>query len=321
MTRFPMARVLVSALAAAGAVAALSCGGGSPSSPPPPTTPTTTQPTTAVDPSLFTCKLGQGSDTFDCLKQDARLYGHVVAAIDQLIKQKPQLFDLEDEIIPGSGDYRVVDRDGYLDGVVINLQKMGLCAERDASDYNYERISVKADNLASEEYDIITGAGYTRQNAGIYLTTCVPATFPVPRVEGEVPPPGSGCGRPYPLVTRFHIWVRLSGNDTDVLDTTPMVGPDQAYCAAVGFTDGRGFCAVRPFGSPERIPCENWAVGNAEDNGRPGPTWRNEKGEFCTGKDSGCENHPENQYALNVYRPGTYSSCGRNGACGRIEVK
>ena len=162
---------------------------------------------------------------------------------------------------------------------------------------------VKADNTASEEYDIITGNGYIRQNGGAYRTTCLPAAFPLPRTE-EVPPAGSGCGRPYPVVTRFRIWTHLTGNDTDVLDTTPMVGPDQAYCAAVGFTDGRSFCAVRPEGSPERVPCENWAVGKAEDTGRYGPIWRNERNQLCTGGDSGCANHPENQYALNVYKAG-----------------
>jgi hypothetical protein len=308
-------------LGLAGSVAlALSCGGGgsptTPSTTIPPTTPTTT-----LSPVQYSCRLGNGTPNFDCSRTTGQLYDQVVAAIARVVAKRPQFFDLKDEAYPpGSGDYKVLDRDGYLDNVVIELMAAGLCAQRDPDDYNYERIMVKSDNTASEEYDIISGAGYIRQNGGAYRTTCSPAAFPLPRNE-EVPPAGSGCGRPYPTITRFRIWVHLQGNDIDVLDTTPLVGPDQQYCASVGFTDGRSFCAVRQEGNPERVPCENWAVGNAQDNGRPGPTWRNTNNQFCTGIDSGCENHPVNQYALNVLKAGTYSSCARNGACGYIEVK
>jgi hypothetical protein len=318
-----LACTVTGAVVAASVAVALSCGGGgSPTAPVTPTPTTSTTPPPNNGGVSYACKLGDGSPNFDCAETPPKLYDEIVAAIDRMIKLKPQAFDLKDEAYPpGSGNYKVLDRDVYLDGVVIELIKAGLCAQRDPDDYNYERIMVKKDNAASEEYDIISGSGYIRQNQGAYRTTCSPAAFPLPRDPVEAPPAGSGCGRPYPVVTRFKVWIHLSGNDTDVLDTTPQVGPNIEYCAAVGFTDGRSMCAVRQEGSPERVPCENWAVGNAEDTGRPGPTWRNERNQLCTGGDSRCENHPTNQYALNVKGPGVYSSCGRNGACGWQEVK
>jgi hypothetical protein len=103
-----------------------------------------------------------------------------------------------------------------------------------------------------------------------------------------------------------------------VLDSTPMVGPDAAYCASIGFTDGRSLCPVRPEGAPDRVVCENWRVGKAKDNGQPGPTWTKD-GAFCTGPDSGCERIPDNQYQLFAYQSGTYVVSAENGA--RCKVK
>jgi hypothetical protein len=95
------------------------------------------------------------------------------------------------------------------------------------------------------------------------------------------------------------------------------VGPDPDYCRAIGFTDGRGFCPVRPEGHPERAACEAYVTGIAKDTGRPGPTWTLE-GHFCTGPASGCANSPENQYQLFVYKGGTYQACATNGVCGEV---
>ena len=41
-------------------------------------------------------------------------------------------------------------------------------------------------------------------------------------------------------------------------------------------------------------------MGYAKDTGRTGPTWTF-NGNYCTGRASGCENHPTNQYELLVY--------------------
>jgi hypothetical protein len=144
-----------------------------------------------------------------------------------------------------------------------------------------------------------------------------PAEEPTP--EPEDPPEASGCGPPTPpAISRFNVKVHLRGTNSWTLDSTPLVGPDAAYCAAIGFTDGRDFCPVRPEGHPEREACETWAVGTALDTGRPGPTWRR-NGSFCSGAGD-CENHPDNQYFVKAIASGTYQACARNGACGEIDV-
>ena len=104
------------------------------------------------------------------------------------------------------------------------------------------------------------------------------------------------------------------GPEFYTLDSTPIVGPDVAYCAAIGYADGRSLCPVRTEGTVDRVACENWRVGTAKDTGRPGPTWAKADGSYCTGPDSGCQNHPDSQYQLFTYRSGTYTVTAENGA-------
>jgi hypothetical protein len=240
--------------------------------------------------------------------------------MDQLLKESPRLFDKTDEAAPtGSGNYRVVDKEGYLNGLVARLQAAGLCAQRDPDDADYEQIQVKNENGFSENFDVLLGTGYVWHNGASYRATCVPASFPVDR--SDLPPVGSGCGRPFPApIHHFNSKVHIPGAAFDVLDSTPIVGPDAAYCAQIGYTDGRTFCPVRMESSPERVPCETWRVGYAGDTGRPGPTWTR-NGQYCTGGDSGCENYSENQYGLVAYASGTYEMCGQNGACGKLVLQ
>jgi hypothetical protein len=313
----PLAAVIVASFAA---VLAASCSGGSPSSSTPPaTSPPSPDGNGSVGQS---CRLGPGSAASACGKQPSQLTDHVMAAMDRLLKQKPQLFDVSDEAPPsGSGDYRVLDKEAYLNGIVANLQADGLCAQRDPDDYNYEQIQVKNDNGFSENFDVLLGAGYMWHNGASYRATCVPASFPVER-STELPPVGSGCGRPYPPpVHDMNVKVHIRYGDYDLLDSTPIVGPDAAFCQAIGYSDGRAFCPVRMEGSPERSACEAWRTGAAEDTGRSGPTWRR-NGAFCTGAEgNGCQNSPDNQYGLFAYRSGTYTACAANGICGTVQVQ
>jgi hypothetical protein len=150
--------------------------------------------------------------------------------------------------------------------------------------------------------------------------TPTPAVTPTP-VDPNIPPAGSGCGTPYPPpITRVIVKIHIHTPDYWTLDSTAQVGPDHNYCREIGFTDGRSWCPVRPEGHPEREACENWAVGKAEDTGRYGPTWAREGETFCTGPDSGCMNHPDNQHQLNVVAGGWYDACVRNEVCGWVRV-
>jgi hypothetical protein len=120
-------------------------------------------------------------------------------------------------------------------------------------------------------------------------------------------------------VSQINVKVHLKGSEYWTIDSTPLVGPDAAYCQEIGFTDGRQFCAVRPEGNPERAACEAYAVGAAADTGRPGPTWTR-NGQYCPGPSGGCENSPDNQYQVWAFLGGTYRACAANGVCGEVVV-
>jgi hypothetical protein len=317
------------ALVAVGAIVFVipSCGGGggTPSNPSTSPTPTPTPSSGGGGGTSASCAIGPGSVDAECAKSGAKLWAHLETAMDLTIQQKPAVVDKSDAAVQGSDLYKVKDKPTFIDTTVDNLRKAGLCAQRDPADYLYERIQLKNENGYSETYDVISSDDYIRRGNGTYFETCTPSSFPVD-LGSSVPPAGSGCGAPYPPeIYRFRVKVHLQNQDTATLDSTPLV-LDPQYCAQVGFTDGRVECPVRLEGSPERIPCENFAVGNAQDNGRAGPTWNrvtdaNPGGTFCTGKSSGCANHETNQYALYAYASGWYRACGKNGACGSVYVE
>ena len=147
-----------------------------------------------------------------------------------------------------------------------------------------------------------------------------PSPEPTPTPDAGTPGEGGAeCGSPLPPpLSRFNVKVHIKGTVSWVLDSTPLVGPDAAYCAKIGFPD-RSVCPVRPEGNPQRQACELYIVGRAADTGRPGPTWYHGTS-LCTGGSSGCDNHADNQYLLVVYTGGNYRACGQNGVCGDVDV-
>lgn len=306
------------------AIIGISCGGAdtpyAPSTPPTTVSPQPTPtPPTGGGGVAASCPIGKGDANATCSRTNTKLLQQVESAMDLLIQQKPEIFDLSDEYVEGGRAYRVLDLDGYFEGLVANLRAEGLCAERDVDDPGQETIHVKSDNDFSEDFDVILSTGHMRRGGGMYRQTCNPASFPVDR-PADAPPIGSGCYRPYPPpVTRFNCKVHFKGSEFDTLDSTPLVGPDLEYCNSIGFS-GRTICPVRPEGAPDRVACENWRVGVAEDTGRPGPTWTNPDGSFCTGPESGCANSPDGQYQLWVYLSGTYKVTAENGAECSVDV-
>jgi hypothetical protein len=300
----------------------LSCGGGgSPSTATPPTSVPQATPTPPTGGGggvgASSCAIGNGNADTSCERSSSRLQSAVLLALDRLVKEQPQIFDKTQEAGIGTGQFLVRDKEAYLNGLVANLTAAGFCAQRDPDDFTYERIQAKNENGFSETFDVMSSGGFARTN-GIYKETCTPASFPVTR--GDLPPVGSGCGAPYPPpISRMNCKIHLYGSPAFTLDSTAQVGPDLNYCTAAGFVN-RATCPVRPEGSPERGPCEEWRVGYARDTGRPGPTWT-VNGQFCTGEPSGCANHPENQYSLLVYKSGTYRVCSQEGSCCEVVVE
>jgi hypothetical protein len=147
--------------------------------------------------------------------------------------------------------------------------------------------------------------------------------------EGPAPArPGGGgssasCGDPVPpALSSLNVKLHGQGGDRALLDSTPIVGPDAAYCKRIGFTDGRAYCPVRVEGHPERQACETLRVGRAADTGRPGPTW-SANGKRCNGPDGGtsCMNHNDNQYLVWAYGTGSFRACTASGVCGEVVLR
>jgi hypothetical protein len=96
----------------------------------------------------------------------------VEEALDQIIKEQPGIFDLNDVQKGGAGWYLVKDTEAYTQGVVNILLAKGHCARWDG-----EELNVKTDNISSENYDILTAERHIRRGDGAYRVTCYPAYF------------------------------------------------------------------------------------------------------------------------------------------------
>ena len=106
-----------------------------------------------------------------CGRESPAFLAQVDAAIQKVADELPGVLDKSD-IRGGPNWYRIVNADAYLEGVVRNLNAVGLCARWDGHE-----MAVKNENRFSDQYDIIAGEGYTRRGAGSYRTTCYPAAF------------------------------------------------------------------------------------------------------------------------------------------------
>jgi hypothetical protein len=143
-----------------------------PSATPTPATGATPTPTPTPSVPSATCSPGNGSGSGNqCTRTTPELLGAVQAAIDDVIRQEPGIFDLNDRA--ASGSYRVLDETRYHDAVVASLRSRGLCAEV----MGYEEIAVKRDNSFGEGYDILLSSGHIRRGEGSYRGTCRPAWF------------------------------------------------------------------------------------------------------------------------------------------------
>lgn len=152
-----------------------------------------------------------------------------------------------------------------------------------------------------------------------------PTPTPTPTPDPNVPPAGSGCGKPYPpMITRFNVKVHLKEADFWTVDSTPLVGPDAPYCLSIGFTDGRSICSIRQEGVEDRQACELWRTGTAKDTGQPGPTWtvtlKDGTTSYCTGPTGPCDHHPAGPFSVKAVKGGLYRVCSEAGACGQVDV-
>jgi hypothetical protein len=148
---------------------------------------------------------------------------------------------------------------------------------------------------------------------------------PTPAPTAIPTPAAIACGQPTPPpLYGFRLKV---GNDLGykkVLDSRPLVGRDVSYCGALGLPGD--ICVVRDEHADDAVTCGNLVAGLASQTGRYGPNWFwNDKpcrGIGEGGDEPGCRQHPENQWFVFTFGPGTYSACGdRDRICHGIEIE
>jgi hypothetical protein len=95
----------------------------------------------------------------------------VTAAIEQLLREKPGIFDPAN-VAPGKDWPAVKDWGAYYQGLVDILSKKGYCGF-----FNGEELVLKKSNEFSEAFDINYQDRYIRLGPGIYQSACYPAQF------------------------------------------------------------------------------------------------------------------------------------------------
>jgi hypothetical protein len=162
--------------------ALVSCGGSSSNPPTTPQTPVvvaspTPQPTptpkalSQIPPC--TVPTSNPGASASCTKPKERLAAAVNAAIDRVINERPDLFNLNDV----DGGPRILDYQAYMVAVVAAIGQAGLCGNVDAEG----EIGIKQGNSFSEQWIIASKAGYNPPVGNWvrrkYVGACSPATF------------------------------------------------------------------------------------------------------------------------------------------------
>jgi hypothetical protein len=147
-----------------------------PGAPPPapapgPTPPPQTPQQPAPPPTGSGCGVPPSSVGGQCPRESPSFLGDVEAALDQLVRQEPSLFELG-RTQGCETCYLVRNVDRYVSRVVDIMVQRGFCAKWDG-----EELNVKRGNGFSDHYDIITSGGYIRRQGGSYRATCRPAAF------------------------------------------------------------------------------------------------------------------------------------------------
>lgn len=106
-----------------------------------------------------------------CGRPDPQYLAEMEKAIDQVLAQKPGLFDATQKA-PGTDWPAVTDMLAYHGALVEVLSKAGYCGRFDG-----EEIQVKRSNEFSEHYDVNYADKYVRRGPGIFRSSCYPAAF------------------------------------------------------------------------------------------------------------------------------------------------
>jgi hypothetical protein len=116
------------------------------------------------------CGLPPQRGDVKCSHTGAAFGDDVEAAIDRVIAEHPEYFNLGDN--KGYNTPRILNYRGYENGVVNALSRQGYCVFFDG-----EELAVAADGAFSEHYDISSATGYVRRGPLTYISTCRPGWF------------------------------------------------------------------------------------------------------------------------------------------------
>jgi hypothetical protein len=126
----------------------------------------------APPPTAQGCRLppGTGPGT-NCPRQEPSYLREVESAMDQLVREEPQMFDLKRA--RGCAEcYLVTDPDRFSRRMAELMPQRGLCGH-----YDGEELGVKGTNAFNDQYDILTAEMFIRRQLGSYRSTCYPAWF------------------------------------------------------------------------------------------------------------------------------------------------
>lgn len=138
---------------------------------PVPGSPAPTPQPTPPPPSGSGCNVPPSNPgSLNCTDDPQHFLAEVETAITQVTKDYPELFDFSSKKC--NNCYFVKDVDRYVDAVIRELSRMGLCAHWDG-----EEVAVKESNRFSEQYDIILSNNHIRRGSGSYRGVCRPAWF------------------------------------------------------------------------------------------------------------------------------------------------
>jgi len=119
------------------------------------------------------CGVGAGNGSgANCPRESPSFLAELESALDQLVREEPQLFNLN-KTSKGCGNcYQIVNADRYVQRVAQLMSQRGLCGH-----YDGEELAVKRTNAFNDQYDIFTSDYFIRRQLGSYRSTCHPAWF------------------------------------------------------------------------------------------------------------------------------------------------
>jgi hypothetical protein len=213
-----------------------------------------------VNPPLSaTCNrlaIGTASGKEVCRNEGQTFLDELDEAIDLLVAQQPQIFDLDH--VAGAEGYKVLSEGAFFVGVIQNLDKMGICAGLYGEELAVTNVKEYSDN-----FDIIDSNHFIRRGISSYRSTCQPAAYTTPMAPAINTPgcslPASvsiACSRENPQflqvvedaidqVVREHPeYFDQSSTQPGGIAGTYRVVNDDAYTAEmVKIVNGKGLCA------------------------------------------------------------------------------